>query len=129
MRILFFDGYCILCNALVDFLISRDPNGTLKFASLQGETAKSKLPLPVAQAEFQTVVYFRDGAVFERSAAIIQALDDLGGGWSFARVLFLVPLDFRDFAYDWIAARRYSFFVKRGQCRVPSKEDSSRLLN
>ena len=37
--ILFFDGVCGLCNKSVDFVLTRDQQGRIKFSPLQGETA------------------------------------------------------------------------------------------
>ena len=42
-NIVFFDGYCMLCNGFVDFLITIDTNNHLKFSSLQGKTAQELL--------------------------------------------------------------------------------------
>ena len=38
--LLFFDGVCGMCNAFVDFIMKRDPQGHFRFAPLQGDTAK-----------------------------------------------------------------------------------------
>ena len=38
-RVIFFDGYCVLCNSSVDFLISRDKRDNFRFASLQSDKA------------------------------------------------------------------------------------------
>src|SRR5262245_17251873 len=37
--IVLFDGACAFCNRAVDWLLRRDPEGRLRFAPLQGETA------------------------------------------------------------------------------------------
>lgn len=42
-RVLLFDGVCNLCNGAVQFIIKRDPNGLISFASLQSETGQSLL--------------------------------------------------------------------------------------
>ena len=43
-KILFFDGYCTLCNGFIDFIFRYDQKQNLLVASLQGKTAKSLLP-------------------------------------------------------------------------------------
>ena len=77
-KILFFDGYCSLCNNLVDQMARWDKRGVLKFASLQGKTAKVMLP-PQVTPDPDTVIYLRGGVSFERSTAILMSLRDLGG--------------------------------------------------
>ena len=42
-NVVFFDGVCGLCNCLVEFVLSRDRRGAIRFAPLQGETAKLRL--------------------------------------------------------------------------------------
>ena len=40
--ILFYDGTCAFCHAIVRFVVIRDKNDLLTFAPLQGETIKEK---------------------------------------------------------------------------------------
>lgn len=42
--VIFFDGVCGLCNGFVDFALARDRRGVFRFATLQGETAKTRIP-------------------------------------------------------------------------------------
>ena len=41
--ILFYDGVCALCNGAVTFVLKRDATRAVRFAALQGETAKAYL--------------------------------------------------------------------------------------
>lgn len=132
MKIIFFDGYCSLCNGLVDWMVNHDPKGVLKFASLQGETAKQQLPsthLKVGeQLDTDTVIYWRDGKIYERSTAILMALSDLQGVWQAARVLLIIPPFLRNIIYRLVARYRYKIFGRREECRVPLPEERARLL-
>lgn len=128
MKIVFFDGYCSLCNALVDWLIKTDKSGALKFASLQGETARQLLGENHDPVEVDTVIYLRNGDRFERSTAILQILSDIGGAWAVARIFFLVPNFARDLIYKLIAKNRYRIMKKRASCRMPTEAERSRLL-
>ena len=42
--IIFYDGVCGMCNAFVDLVLKVDKHGVFRFAALQGETARKKLP-------------------------------------------------------------------------------------
>ena len=126
--IIFFDGYCVLCNGFVDFIYRRDKKRDFAFASLQGETAKRLLPGHCLD-EFRSVVYLANGNCELRSTAVLSILGRLGGAYKVALVLKIVPRPLRDFVYDWIASHRYRWFGKREQCRLPQPEDKGRMLD
>ena len=41
--VVLFDGVCNLCNSVVQWLVERDPEGRLRFASLQSRSARRAL--------------------------------------------------------------------------------------
>ena len=128
-KVLFFDGYCNLCNNTVDSLVRWDKNAILKFASLQGETAAKLLPQSARQgAEPETVIYLRDGKIYDRSTAILLVLKDIGGIYALSGLFFVVPKFLRDLVYRFIARIRYKVFGKRESCRIPTPEERSRFL-
>ena len=127
MKILFFDGYCSLCNGLVDWAMHQDKHARVRFASLQGETAKAVIPNN-NMMDTNTVVYWSDGKSYERSTAILHLLADIGGVWAMSSVFFLVPRFLRDLMYRWVALNRYRFFKRRDTCRVPTLQEKERLL-
>ncbi len=127
MKILFFDGYCSLCNEIVDWGISHDKQGTIKFASLQGEAAKRMIP-PYDLRDNDSVIYWRNDIAYQRSSAILHFLGDLGWPWKTAKIFFIVPGPLRDIVYNWIARNRYRYFKKRETCRVPTPNEKARLL-
>ena len=128
--ILFFDGVCGLCNSSVDFAIARDKNSRLFYSPLQGETAKELLSED--QIHNIATVIFRtaDGKhLYQRSAAIVRLLWQLGFPWSFCGwVLWLIPLPIRDLGYRMIAGSRYRLFEKHTTCRMPTPEERARFL-
>ncbi len=128
MKIVFFDGYCSLCNALVDWLMRIDKTGQLKFASLQGETAAQLLSTGAKPTDSDTIVYLRNGQRLERSTAVLRIFSDIGGVWLFLAVFLIVPVFIRDFCYKVVAKNRYRFVKKRETCRIPTPNEQTRLL-
>lgn len=128
MKIVFFDGYCTLCNALVDWLIRIDKSQQLKFASLQGQTAAQHIGQPKGTIDVDTVVYLRDGQKSEQSTAILYILSDVGGFWGLARIFLIVPPFIRNIFYRIVAKNRYRFLKKRETCRMPTESERGRLL-
>ena len=131
MKIVFFDGYCNLCNGTIDWLMSHDLQETLRYASLQGETAKTMLPPLLAAndpAVLDSVIYLRHGRLYERSSAALMLLQDIGGPWKLTYPLIFIPRFFRDIVYTFIAKNRYRFFGKRDTCRTPAAHERAFFL-
>ena len=128
MKILFFDGFCSLCNGVVDWGLRHDFKGVVQFASLQGNTAQKFLN-EKQRTEIETVVYYRDGIIHERSDAVLYFLKDLGGFKASAFAFKVLPRFLRDFFYRLVAKNRYRFFPRRESCRLPSSAEKDRLLD
>jgi predicted DCC family thiol-disulfide oxidoreductase YuxK len=128
MKIVFFDGYCNLCNSLVDWLIKVDRSSELKFASLQGLTASKTLTPALVATPLDTVIYFTNGHTYLRSTAILKILWDLKGVWKLSGVFLIIPAFLRDVVYNIIARNRYRLFGKRDTCRLPTAEEKLRFL-
>ena len=131
--IIFFDGYCILCNKTIDFLISNDKKQKFLFASLQSKTATNILNKIGFQEEqiknLDNVVYFKNGRFKIKSNAVLTILSDLGGIYQFTKIFYLIPLFLRNLIYDQIATNRYKWFGKRTTCRMPNPNKYARILN
>lgn len=127
-QILFFDGVCNLCNGFVDFIIKRDPEGHFLFSPLQGQKAKSTLPIEKIE-KLSTVILWSQGQIYEKSDAALLVLQQLGGLWWFSRFFWIAPQFMRNFVYDFVAKNRYKLFGKRDSCRLPTKEERARFLD
>ena len=127
-KIVFFDGVCSLCNFAVDFITQRNPQRTLKIASLQGETAQKMLDEEL-RSVLSSLVYFENGKIYTHSDAALRICKDLSFPWNLFPILLLVPRFLRDFVYKLIARNRYKMFGKRDTCRLPTKEEASYFLD
>lgn len=128
--IVFYDGVCGLCDRAVRFLLARDKKRTLKFAPLQGETARQRNDLP---EELRSVIFVAQAGtaleqIYFRSEAALRLLDHVGGFWRLVSWLRIIPRPARDWVYDAIARRRYRWFGKFDTCRVPAPEVRDRFL-
>lgn len=126
--ILFFDGVCNLCNSWVDFLIRHSTSGRIYFASLQGVTAQHVVGIERSQ-KLKSLIFFKDGKLFEKSDAFFEILSVLGGPWKLLKILKIVPRSLRDWVYDQVASQRYNWFGKRESCRLPSMEERALFLD
>ena len=125
--IIFFDGVCNFCNSTVNWLMIRNKRGNLKFASLQGESAKVLLPEEWLN-DLSSIVYYRRGKCYVKSTAVLFIFIDLAWYGVLVLPFFLVPTFIRNYMYDGIARNRYRWFGKRSSCRIPTTEEQSRFL-
>lgn len=126
--IVFFDGVCGFCNKSVDLLIKLDDRERLRFAPIQGETAKRILP-PERRENVDTITFFDGESLHYRTTALLKIAKMLGGVWLVFYPLVLIPSGWRDAAYNSFATRRYRFFGKRDTCRLPTPQERSRFLD
>ncbi len=126
--ILFFDGVCGLCNGLVDWLLPRDHKKKIKFATLQGTTAATLLTKAHTE-DLNTVVLWYKGRILTESQAILTCLRELGGFWSLAYGLIIIPSFISDTVYRFIARNRYKFFGKLSTCRMPLPGERLQFLD
>ena len=127
--ILLFDGVCNLCNGAIQFVIPRDPEGTLRFAPLQsdlGETVQESAGL--STDDLETVVLVDDGMAYTKSDAAIRVGEHLGGVYRLLSLGRILPRGLRDRIYDFVAENRYDWFGKKDQCMVPDEDVSDRFI-
>jgi predicted DCC family thiol-disulfide oxidoreductase YuxK len=129
--IYFFDGHCVLCSGFVDFCLSHDGDGRLKFASTQsvlGQHVVLALGLPVAALD-RTILLIEDDQAFLRSTAVLRALGHLRGWPRWLRPLLKIPAEMRDPVYDLIARNRYRWFGHRPSCHLPTPQTRDRFID
>lgn len=134
-RIVFFDGDCAFCDGRVRWLIEHDPEGRLRFAPLQGETAATvRAAFPERFPEdLDTLVYLRPDAdgradLRLRSAAVFELLQEIGGPTAWLALLRFLPRALTDWGYRVFARNRYRWFGRLDACAVPTPAQRARAL-
>ncbi|MBX3246297.1 MAG: DUF393 domain-containing protein [Myxococcales bacterium] len=134
-RLVLYDGVCGLCDRTVQWLLDRDPEGNLRFATLQGETGRAVLARhPELPAGLDSVLFVerRDGVerVSYRSRALFQIARHLQGALPrFLSIFRFVPAFLTDLGYRLVARVRYRIWGKLDACRVPSPGERARFLD
>jgi len=127
--IVLFDGVCNLCNGFVQFLIPRDSEGRLRYASLQSEFGQQiRDHAGLSTDDLESVILVDDGLVYTKSDAVIRIGEQLGGIFRVASLGQLVPRRLRDWLYDFVAANRYDWFGQKEQCMLPDDDVSDRFI-
>ena len=127
MKVIFFDGYCGLCNGFIDFMMKIDKRGIFQFCALQSDFAKSTLK-PEDVIDLKSLVVLLDGKTYRKSKGVLLAVSQLGGPWKLLLILGLFPTAFSDWIYDLVAKNRYTLFGKRDTCRLPTPEEKMRFI-
>ena len=130
-HVVFFDGVCGLCDRTVQFLLRHDRRDRLRFAPLQGATARRMLPPLGGRPEELNTIYVvtSDGRLLERSRAVLFAATALGGGWSLLGALRLVPRPLADVIYGVVARVRYRIFGRLDACAMPTPAQRAKFLD
>lgn len=124
-----FDGFCILCSGTAGFLLRADKQRRLFFIADPGLPAV--FPSGASQADAlrgESIIFIRNENVFSASEAVIEILITLGGGWKAFSVFRLVPRQWANFIYRYIARNRYRWFGKRDVCYMPGSFETDRVL-
>lgn len=134
--VLLYDGLCGFCDRTVQFVLARDMDGSMRFATLQGQFAAAVLhERPEIAGLDSLVLVEREGddhapTVRVRSDAAIAIGVYLGGVWGLAaRVGRVVPRFVRDAAYDLFARHRYRLFGRHETCPLPSPAVRHRFID
>jgi predicted DCC family thiol-disulfide oxidoreductase YuxK len=132
-RLVLYDGACGFCDALVQWLLPRDPAGRFQFAPLAGPTAQALLARhPEVPAGLDSLLYVTGLAAEEQvhweSRAAFLIFSDLGYPWAVLAWPRILPRFITDFGYRIFARLRYRVFGRLDACRVPGPEERARFL-
>lgn len=128
-NIIFFDGYCSLCNGFIDFIIRRDKKHFFHISSLQGKAAQIVLSEADINQLSTVILLNAQGKKFYKSKAVFEILLALGGLHRALVVFKILPRFVTDFIYDVVAKNRYRIFGKVQSCRVPTAEERTYFLD
>ncbi len=84
--VVYFDGVCNLCNGFVDFLMRQDRAKVLRYASLQGETARAA-GIKAPEGINGSIIVAENGKHYTEADAVLRIFTELGGVWRLARRL------------------------------------------
>ena len=124
-----FDGHCIFCNSIVQFLIRADKHKMLYFGTLASlEPYLLSYLLIAEKPDLNSVYFIRNNKVHRQSEAIIEIARTIGGFWKIFRVGYLIPGAIRNLIYRIIARNRYMISGQQDGCMIPDQSMSHRFL-
>jgi len=127
IRVMAYDGDCLMCSKAVRFLAAEDRYDVVRFVTLQSERG-SAMERRAGVESLSSMLVEREGRVSSRSDAAVELLLALGGHWVvIATILRLIPHKLRDGIYRLIAKRRQRR-IGGDACSLPPEEVRARLL-
>ncbi|MEM1058723.1 MAG: DCC1-like thiol-disulfide oxidoreductase family protein [Verrucomicrobiota bacterium] len=135
--IVLFDGECGLCQGSVNWMLARDRQRTLRYAPLQGETARAILerhgkdPTVLSGMWLCEYPHTPRERLLHRSDAALASLRHLGGFWRVLSWARFIPSALRNWVYGIIARNRYKWFGKKeagSACSLGTPEQRKMIL-
>jgi len=132
--IVLYDGVCGLCSRAVQFLLKRDRLDRLQFASLQSDLAAKVLNRHGMDPKGLDTVYAvlnygeQNETLLAKGDAFLFFAGVVGGIWSVARVVKIIPRPVRNWLYDFVARHRYQVFGKSESCMLPDPKQRHKFL-
>lgn len=132
--VLLYDGVCGVCNAAVQTVLRFDRRGSLRFAALDSDFARSIIDRHPAIRGIDSMVFVDQPgqpgeAVAVRSEAALRVVDYLGGPWRALKAARILPGPVRDRLYDRFATIRYRVFGRHDSCPIPPPEVRARFVD
>lgn len=127
IKIIFFDGECLLCNRFVLFVLNRDKKMKLFFAPLQGETAHNYLSSEQIQ-NLDTIYFCDQNKIYTQSEAVIRIIASLGRRYRWLTLFLFIPPFIRNYFYCLVARSRYQIFGQIEYCSINHK-NKKQILN
>ena len=124
-----FDGVCVFCSSFARFVLSHDRSGRLRFTMAQSNLGQALYRhYRLDPNDFETNLVIVNGRLYEKLAAFLKVMAELGWPWRVLAVLGALPRPVADWLYDRIAKNRYRIFGRYGRCITPSTELEARLI-
>jgi predicted DCC family thiol-disulfide oxidoreductase YuxK len=118
----------------VQFLLKRDRLDRLQFASLQSDLAAKVLNRHGLDQKHLDTVYAvlnygkPNETLLAKGDAFLFFAGVIGGIWSVARLVKVVPRPVRNWLYDFVARHRYQVFGKSESCMLPDPKQRHKFL-
>lgn len=114
-----FDGYCVLCNRTVRFILKADKKQRFIFRNLPDS--------PNGNAA-ETLIVTDGDREYQYFDAVLKIGRELGGFYRAIAVFRIVPRKWRRQLYLWVARNRFRWFWHRASCYLPSDEEKGRFF-
>ncbi len=128
VKVIYFDGVCVLCNGFVKWVIANDATKEFKFSIIGSDTYQKLLEINPYLKEVDSVIYQTESEVFIQGEAVQKIIQDLSTSQIVKGLSRLAPLFVLNFYYKVVANVRYKVFGKFDACPPLPPEWRDRFL-
>lgn len=126
--VVFYDGACGFCNGFIRWIAVADAKDLLRFAPLEGTTAKHYgIQLPEKRTEW-TILAIETDKILDRSDAALGILSKTISWADVSNILLILPRVFRDWVYRVVARWRHLVPFDPKSCELPPAQLRRKLL-
>ena len=122
--LILFDGVCVLCSRVCQFVSRRDRRGYFRYLPIQSPEGRLLAgALGIDPDRPDTFAFIAGGRGHVKSDAALLIARVLPG-WHWAWPAHWLPRLIRDAIYDFVARNRYKWFGRREVCILPTADRS-----
>lgn len=128
--IILYDGYCMLCSRIVQFIYKWDRRKKFIYCPVQsviGDDLRAQLMKGDHPPE--SVIFIASGNTYIKSDAALEIFKNLGFPLKIFWILIIIPRFIRDPIYSYIAKNRFRWFGRRESCFLPGMQKESGAKN
>jgi len=115
-----FDGMCILCSRTIKFILKADRKNQFLFQALQNS--------PEGQNSDTIIVTDKAGEKLYYSDAVLEIGKELGGFYHAIQIFKILPRNWRNLVYKWVARNRFRWFGRRQSCYLPTEAEREKFI-
>lgn len=127
--ILIFDGHCVLCSRLVQFILTHDRARRFRLVPAQAPIGQALYRhFGLDPTELETNILLEDGRAWFKAEGSIRVFEHLGLPWSLVAIGRVLPARWQRGIYETIAKNRLRWFGARDVCFLPDPAEADRFL-
>lgn len=124
-----YDGVCVLCSGLVQFIMRIDRQRHIQFTAAQDPLGQVLFRhYGYDHVDFETNLLIKDGRVYDRLAVFCQVMRLMPWPWKALAITALIPPPLNRWIYNFVARNRYRLFGKKDRCMIPSPGQHDRFI-
>lgn len=127
--LIFFDGYCNLCNFSVWLILKLEKKAIFRFSPLTSDFSKAFFGNNYESlTSLNSIILIKNNDIYLKSDAVLKITEQFKFPFNYLRYLKYIPKTVRDYIYDLLAKYRFALFCRKKTCKNPTENLKHRFL-